>query len=141
MNLIIKKELKKFKYKIFYLILYIIFNCLFIYAFYNNSFWLIDNGNSGFVGQIIFVKISTLVPVLEHEYIIFVFLVLAIIFFTLASDLKSLLFGYKLNFNLFKKKDYHEDNSNFDNDQSIYYLPKILCLKKITKPLLLIKFL
>ena len=32
LNLIIKKELKKMKYKILYLFLYIIFSCLFIYA-------------------------------------------------------------------------------------------------------------
>ena len=45
LNLIFKKEIKEIKYKIFYLFLYIIFSCLFIYSSFNNSFWLIDNGN------------------------------------------------------------------------------------------------
>ena len=87
LNLIIKKEIKKIKYKIFYLFLYTIFICLFIYATYNNSFWLIDNGNSGFVGQIIFDKIIIILPLLKYDYSFFVFLVLGIIFFILASDL------------------------------------------------------
>ena len=120
LNLIIKKELTKLKYKIFYLFLYIIFNCLFIYTFYNNSFWLIDNGNSGFVGQIIFVKISSLIPLLRHEYVVFVFLVLAIIFFTLASDInfKFLLFKFISYLNPFKKKNNLNNDSNFNNDQA-----------------------
>ena len=119
LNLIIKKELKNLKYKIFYLFLYIIFNCLFIYTFYNNSFWLIDNGNSGFVGQIIYIKISNLIPMPQQDYIIFIFLVLAIIFFILASDFnfKSLLFGSDLNLNPFKKKNHVDDNLDFNSGQ------------------------
>ena len=102
-NLIIKKEVKKIKYKIFYLFLYIIFSCLFIYTTYNNSFWLIDNGNSGFVGQIIFEKITNLLPLLHHEYSVFIFLVFSITFFTLASGIN---FKYLLSkFNIFKNNN------------------------------------
>ena len=102
-NLIVNKEVKKIKYKIFYLFLYIIFSCLFIYTTYNNSFWLIDNGNSGFVGQIIFEKITNLLPLLHHEYSVFIFLVFSIIFFTLASGIN---FKYLLSkFNIFKNND------------------------------------
>jgi DNA segregation ATPase FtsK/SpoIIIE, S-DNA-T family len=106
LNLVIKKELKKIKYKIFYLFLYIIFSCLFIYATYNNSFWLIDNGNSGFVGEIIFQKISNLIPALNHEYSVFTFLILSIIFFILASsfNLKYLLSFPKFIISFFKNK-------------------------------------
>ena len=102
-NLIVNKEVKKIKYKIFYLFLYIIFSCLSIYTTYNNSFWLIDNGNSGFVGQIIFEKITNLLPLLHHEYSVFIFLVFSIIFFTLASGIN---FKYLLSkFNIFKNND------------------------------------
>ncbi len=102
-NLIVNKEVKKIKYKIFYLFLYIIFSCLFIYTTYNNSFWLIDNGNSGFVGQIIFKKITNLLPLLHHEYSVFIFLVFSITFFTLASGIN---FKYLLSkFNIFKNND------------------------------------
>ena len=114
-NLIIKKEVKKIKYKILYLILYIIFSCLFIYATYNNSFWLIDNGNSGFVGQILFSKIINVLPLIKNNYSIFVFLILSIIFFILASEinLKYLLFIIKLIFKPFKK------NNNLNTDLEI----------------------
>ena len=50
-KLIIQKELNKFILKIFFVTLYLISGCTFIYANFNNSFWLIDNGNSGFVGK------------------------------------------------------------------------------------------
>jgi DNA segregation ATPase FtsK/SpoIIIE, S-DNA-T family len=124
LNLIIKKEIKKIKYKIFYLFLYTIFICLFIYATYNNSFWLIDHGNSGFVGQIIFDKIIIILPLLKYDYSFFVFLVLGIIFFILASDINysNFLFIPKFIFNIFKKDnnptDDHEIN-NFQQDVSI----------------------
>ena len=51
MSLIFKKRIDNFLSKLFYTITYIIFGCLFVYITNNNSFWLIDNGNSGFVGE------------------------------------------------------------------------------------------
>ena len=50
-NLIINKKITNLLSKIFYTILYINLGCLFIYLTNNNSFWLIDNGNSGFLGE------------------------------------------------------------------------------------------
>ncbi len=111
LNLIIKKEIKKIKYKILYLILYIIFTCLFIYTTYNNSFWLIDNGNSGFVGQIIFNSISNLIPMLNHEYSIFAFLIFSFIFFILASGI-----NFKFFLVLFKSIFYRSKKNNLSED-------------------------
>ena len=106
-SLIIKKEIKKFQFKIFYLFLYHIFACIFIYIIFNNSFWLIDNGNSGFVGQVFYDWILNLLPYLEDEYIVFVCIVLSLTFFILASNLniKYILDIPKKIFNLFKKND------------------------------------
>ena len=50
-NLIINKKINNIIIKLFYTILYIVFGCLFVYITNNNSFWLIDNGNSGFLGE------------------------------------------------------------------------------------------
>ena len=86
-SLIFKKEIKKIKHKIFYLFLYILFTCILIYTTYNNSFWLIDNGNSGFVGQILYDKIINNFPFLKHDYIVFVLIVLSTVFFILASNI------------------------------------------------------
>jgi S-DNA-T family DNA segregation ATPase FtsK/SpoIIIE len=91
-NLIIKKQILNIKFKIFYLLLYIIFSCLFIYNTYNNSFWLIDNGNSGFVGQILFNKILIILPLLKNDYVNFGFLIFSILFFILASNINLKIF-------------------------------------------------
>ena len=120
LSLIIKKNIYKIKYKIFYLFLYIIFSCLFIYVSYNNSFWLIDNGNSGFVGQIIFNKIIIIFPLLNHDYSVFSFLVLSIFFFILASGInfKYLLTNLKFISNLFKKNNKVQSDLKINDDQS-----------------------
>jgi S-DNA-T family DNA segregation ATPase FtsK/SpoIIIE len=119
-NLLFKKELKKIKYKIFYLFLYIIFSCLFVYTTYNNSFWLIDNGNSGFVGQVVYDKISTLIPLVNNEYNNFVFLALSIILFVLSSSInfKYLLIGTNPFLKYFKKNNNLKDNFEQNEDQS-----------------------
>ena len=116
-NLIVKKKLEKIKYKIFYLILYIIFSCLFIYTTYNNSFWLIDNGNSGFVGQIIYNKILNLIPLLDNKYTTFGYLISTAIFFILSSSInfKYLLSKFNFIFQIFKK----DNNSNHDSEINV----------------------
>ena len=83
----IKKKIKRIKYKIFYLFLYIIFTCLFIYTTYNNSFWLIDNGNSGFVGEISYNFIINLMPWIDNKYSLFVIFFLTIVFFIFSSSI------------------------------------------------------
>ena len=120
LNLIFNKKIKQIKYKIFCLILCIIFNSIFIYSTYNNSFWLIDNGNSGFVGQIIFDKIISLLPLLEHEYSIFSFLVLGVFFFLLSSSInfKYLFQGFGGVLNLFRKNNNLIDQNETNINQS-----------------------
>ena len=86
-SLIIKKKIEKIQFKFFYLILYLIFTCIFIYRTFNNSFWLIDNGNSGFVGQLLYDWYSKFLPKIYNEYVIFISIVLSLIFFILASNI------------------------------------------------------
>ena len=66
-NLIVKKEIKRIQFKFFYLILYTLSTCLFIYITFNNSFWLIDNGNSGFIGHILYNWIFNNFPDINNE--------------------------------------------------------------------------
>jgi S-DNA-T family DNA segregation ATPase FtsK/SpoIIIE len=115
-NLIFKKKIQNIKYKIFYLFIYTIFTCLFIYSTSNNSFWLIDNGNSGFVGQIVFNKIITFFPLAEHDYSVFIFLVFSVVFFVLSLQInfKYLLLGIKFIFKFFKKNN----DFKFEDNQS-----------------------
>ena len=51
-KLITEKKISNFISKVFFTLIYIISGTTFINIFNNNSFWLIDNGNGGFVGRI-----------------------------------------------------------------------------------------
>ena len=104
---------------IFFTILYIIFGCLFFQAFSEKSYWLIINGNDGFVGNI-FSDTFLLNFITKTEK--FSFYVL--IFLTSVLFLKSINFRISYIFVLlkkilqfFKRKDISEsivDNTSFD---------------------------
>jgi len=86
-SLIVKKEINGILFKFFYLILYLIFTCVFIHITFNNSFWLIDNGNSGFVGLILYDLISNVFPNMNNKYVVFFFIALSLFFFFIASNI------------------------------------------------------
>ena len=86
-NLIIKKNILNIISKIFYIILYINFGCLFIYITNNNSFWLVDNGNSGLVGEQSFNFINKFLPVIENNFFKSALLLLTLSFFILGSGI------------------------------------------------------
>jgi hypothetical protein len=81
LRLIVKKELKNIVFKIFFLTLYLIFGCTFLHITFNNSFWLLDNGNSGFVGELVFNFIYQYTPLIENQYTSFALISLTILFF------------------------------------------------------------
>ena len=86
-NLITQKEIKRIILKLFLMISYLILGTIFIYIKFNNSFWLIDNGNSGFVGKIGYEFISIWFPYIENSYSVYGLLLLTLIFFIFAADL------------------------------------------------------
>ena len=86
-SLIFKKEIKLLIIKSLFIILYLILGSTFIYITYNNSFWLIDNGNSGFLGQIVFDFINTYLPLINHKFSGFFLFGLTVVFFSLASEI------------------------------------------------------
>ena len=53
LKIILEKKINNFLPKIFFTLAYIIFGTTFINIYYYDSFWLIDNGNGGFIGRII----------------------------------------------------------------------------------------
>ena len=85
--LVINKKIKNLLSKIFFTILYINLGCLFIYLTNNNSFWLIDNGNSGFVGEKSFNIINSFYPILENQFFKAAIFFLVCIFFILGSGI------------------------------------------------------
>ncbi len=113
LKLIIEKELKNIIYKLFFLTLYLIFGCTFLHITFNNSFWLLDNGNSGFIGELIYNFIYQYTPLIENQYTSFALIGLTILFFILSSDINfkkivSRLFSFSSN----KRNEVVENESN-----------------------------
>ena len=104
-KLIFVKELKNLIYKLLFMTLYLIFGCTFLHITFDNSFWLIDNGNSGFVGELIYNFLSQYVPIFENQYIGFVLIFFTTTFFILSSDINLKLIIQKLFSLLFKTKN------------------------------------
>ncbi len=118
LNLIIKKELKKIILKLFLVVAYLIMATVFIYLTFDNSFWLIDNGNSGFVGKITYNFLNTWIPWIDNSYSVFTFFLLTIIFFSLSAEINyKKIFSSTLS--IFKKKSSMslEENLNAMNDE------------------------
>ena len=88
LKIILEKKVHNFTVKIFYILIYIIFGTTAINVFYNDSFWLIDNGNGGFVGRIIKENIYNFTDIIENQYVIYTFIFLTIIFFVASLNLK-----------------------------------------------------
>ena len=112
LSLLIKKEIKKILLKLFFVVGYLISGSFFIYLTFNNSFWLIDNGNSGFVGKITYNFISNLVPWIDNKYSLTAIFFLTIILFIFSSDLNVKKILDKIFQSFFKKKDIIETTIN-----------------------------
>ncbi len=112
LKLFIEKELKNFIYKLFFLTLCLIFGSTFLHITFNNSFWLLDNGNSGFVGELVYNFIYQYTPLIENQYTSFALIALTILFFILSSDINL----KKIVSNLFSfsssKKNTVNENEN-----------------------------
>ena len=86
-KLVDEKKIKNFTLKIFFTLVYLVFGSTSLHIFRNNSFWLIDNGNGGFVGSIINEKIQYFSPLIENQYVIYIFFVFTFLFFILSLGL------------------------------------------------------
>jgi len=127
-KLITQKTISNFITKIFFAFAYIVFGTTVLNIFYNNSFWLIDNGNGGFVGHAIKENIYYFAPLIENQYVIYSLILLTIVFFILSLSIKLneiikiLLFPFmiiKKIANLLKKD---QKKVNVNNDISSVHL-------------------
>ena len=117
-----KKTISNFITKVFFLFVYIIFGSVVFSIFYNDSFWLIDNGNGGFVGYAINKNIYYFAPLIENQYVIYSLILLTIIFFILSLDtnlneiIKIFIFPFKIikKVSSFIKKDKKIVDNNTD---------------------------
>ena len=116
-NLIIKKEIKRIILKLFLVVAYLVLGTIFIYITFNNSFWLIDNGNAGFVGKIGYEFLSTWFPYIDNSYSAYGLLLLTLVLFIFSSDLnfRKLATGtYSILASIFRRKNSTDPNVNFD---------------------------
>ena len=109
-KLIFEKELKNIFFKLFFLTLYLIFGCTYLHITFNNSFWLLDNGNSGFVGELIYNFIYQYSPFIENQYTSFVLIALTILFFFLSSDINFKKIFSRIFLSSFTKKSENIEN-------------------------------
>ena len=86
-NLIINKNIGSFLIKISFVVFYLVTGSIFLYKNFNESFWLIDNGNSGFVGRIAFDTMYTYLPQVDSNYFYFGLLITTILFFIVGSKI------------------------------------------------------
>ena len=104
---------------IFFTILYIIFGCLFFQAFSEKSYWLIINGNDGFVGNI-FSDTFLLNFITETEkfsFYVLIFLTSVLFLKSINFRVSYIFFWLKKILQFFKRKDISEsivDNTSFD---------------------------
>jgi len=133
LKLISKKTINNFITKIFFTLIYTVFGTTVLNIYYSDSFWLIDNGNGGFVGRTIKENIYYFTPLIENEYVIYSLILLTILFFILSLSIKlneiiiiliSPFAGIKKIINLFRKNkkkiDYSADTSNIYLEKENY---------------------
>ena len=130
-KLIINKELKFLIYRIFSCTLYLILGCTFVYVTFNNSFWLVDNGNSGFVGKASYNFIYNYFPIIDSEYSPIGLILLTLILFVFASGINLKIitnFILKSLFRLFKRKNSsvmsENKDENIQNETKISEVPQ-----------------
>jgi len=101
-KLFLKKNINNFTSKIFFTLIYILLGTTVLNILNNESFYLIDNGNGGFVGRIVKENIYYLTPLIENNYSVYGFLIFTAIFFVLSLGIKNseilqiLLFPFKI---------------------------------------------
>jgi len=106
-NLFNKKSFLIIIENIFFIIIYSILGCLFFSSFHENSYWLMINGNNGFIGNLFKDSIIINLINLNEQVSYYVLLILILLTFLLSINfnLKSFLLFIKKIFSLFRKKE------------------------------------
>ena len=87
LKIVSEKIINNFITKIFFIFIYIISGTLVLNSSYNDSFWLIDNGNGGFVGRALRENIYYFSFLIENQYLLYFLSLLSIVFFILAEGI------------------------------------------------------
>jgi DNA segregation ATPase FtsK/SpoIIIE, S-DNA-T family len=134
-----KQYVKNFITKVFFILIYVIFGTVFFNILYNDSFWLIDNGNGGFVGRGIKENIYYFSPIFENQYVVYIFAILTIIFFILSLSLKLnelkniLIFPFLIIKKFFTFIEKNKKNNNINKEDVNIYSEEQNLEKNINK--------
>ena len=99
----------------FFIILYSILASIFFNVYYYDSFWLVINGNGGFVGELLNKTFLLSLINLNKQIAYYFLIILILLFFLLSVNFKPKLFSKYLNFLynfLFIKKEKSYTNEN-----------------------------
>ncbi len=88
LKIISEKKISKFITKIFFILIYTISGTLFLNSYFNYSYWLIDNGNGGFVGRSVRENIYYFTNLIDNQYFLYGLALLTVVFFILSLSLK-----------------------------------------------------
>ena len=88
-KLFLQKNVNNFTSKIFFTLIYIVLGTTVLNVLNNESFYLIDNGNGGFVGRVIKENIYYLSPLIENNYTVYGCIFFTVIFFILSLGIKN----------------------------------------------------
>jgi len=125
LKLIIDKQIENFLLRIFFTLIYVTFGTTFVNIFYYDSFWLIDNGNSGFIGRIIKENFYSLIDINENKYLFFSLLSISFLFFVLSLNIKIkeftkiILLPYIIIKKISKLSHRSEEDSNNVDNQNL----------------------
>ena len=108
--------------------IFIISGNVFLNSLHNNSYWLIDNGNGGFVGRSIKENIYYFSSIIDNQYFNYGLLVITITFFILSLSIKPneivkvLIFPVIIIKKIFSllKKNKNDTNTNRDDLSNTY---------------------
>ena len=87
-EIITKKKIEIIITKSFFILIYVILGTTALNIFYNDSFWLIDNGNGGFIGLTIKESIYYFSPLIENHYTGYILILFSLVFFILSLSTK-----------------------------------------------------
>jgi len=99
----------------FFIILYCFLASLFFNVYYSESFWLVINGNGGFVGELLNKTFLYSLINLNKQIAYYLLIVLILLFFLISINFKTKLFFNYLNSlikYLFQKKEKNYTNEN-----------------------------
>ena len=124
-HLIIYKSINSLIFKLFFLVLYLIFGCVYIYITFNHSWWLDPHGNSGFVGELLYNFASKNISFIESEYSTFFLIFITFFLFILSTGINiksSSATVFNFLSGLFKSKKFQKDISSSDLSSDTFAL-------------------